>query len=293
MPKKINRFKLGLFFLIGTAIILGGLLWAGATHFFQPAKTYVTFFSESVEGLGPGANVSYLGVKVGRVSAVGIAPDHKLIRAELKLNPDFNVAHMAVQPNTQGFIGPLYLAIDKAPADLQKVTPKITFATKYPLIPSYPGEMTQIMHDMKKVIKKIDAINLKGLAASWTKTGQKATALLSDKDIKRTIRNLREISAAIKNVAGVLGKPGVRQKWQKGFGNLAEAAAAVRKTSESLANQLEKVSPGAVGGITQQLELTISQMNQVLTNLKGLVHELRERPGKIFVIPKSKEPFRR
>ena len=38
MPKKINRFKLGLFFLIGVAIILGGLLWAGATHFFQAAN---------------------------------------------------------------------------------------------------------------------------------------------------------------------------------------------------------------------------------------------------------------
>jgi phospholipid/cholesterol/gamma-HCH transport system substrate-binding protein len=293
MPKKINRFKLGLFFLIGVAIILGGLLWAGATHFFQAAKTYVTFFNESVEGLGPGAGVSYLGVKVGRVSAVGIAPDGKLIRAELKLQPDFNPGNMAVQPSTQGIIGPLYLAINKAPADLQKVTPKITFTTKYPLIPSYPGEMTQIKHELKKVITKIDSIDFPGLAASWKKTGQKAEALLSDKDIKKTIRNLREISAAIKNVVGVLGKPGVRGKWQKGFGNLAETAAAVRKTSESLANQLENVPPGAVGGITQQLEHTISQMNQLLANLKGMVHELREQPGKIFVIPKSKEPFRR
>lgn len=293
MAKRINRFRLGLFFLVGVAIILGGLLWAGATHFFQPAKTYVTFFNESVAGLGPGANVSYLGVKVGRVSAVSIAPDGKLIRAELKLQPDFNAQNMAVQPSTQGIIGPLFLAINKAPADLQKVTPKITFTTKYPLIPSYPGEMTQIKHDLKKVITKIDAIDFQGLAASWAKTGQKADALLSDKDIKRTIRNLREISAAIKNVVGVLGKPGVRQKWQKGFGNLAETATAVRKTSESLANQLENLPPGAVGGITQQIQYTISQINQLLNNLKGMVHELREQPGTIFVIPKGKEPFKR
>ena len=293
MPKPINRFRLGLFFLIAAAITLGGLLWAGATHFFQPAKTYVTFFNESVEGLGPGANVSYLGVKVGRVSAVGIAPDGKLIQVELKLKPDFNADNMAVEPSMKGFTGGLYLAIDQAPPDLKEVSPKITFTTKYPVIPSQPGEMTQIKNALEKVYKKIDSVDFQGLAAAWKKTGQNANALLSDEDIKRTIRNLREISAAIKNVVGVLGKPGVRHQWRKGFANLADTAAAVRKTSESLASQLEKVPPGAVGGITQQIESTISQMNEVLTNLKGLTHELREEPGKILVAPKSKEPFKR
>jgi phospholipid/cholesterol/gamma-HCH transport system substrate-binding protein len=293
MPKKINRFKLGLFFLIGTAITLAGLLWAGATHFFQPAKTYVTFFNNSVEGLGPGARVSYLGVKVGRVSAVGIAPDGKLIQAELKLSPDFNVDHMAVELKMKGITGQLYLAINRAPPDLRELTPKITFVPKYPLIPSRPGEMTQIMDALEKVYKKIDSVDFQGLVASWKKTGQEASALLTDKDIQRTIRNLKEISADIKNVVGILGKPGMRQKWQKGFANLADTAAAVRKTSEALATQLENLPPGAVGDMTQQIEHTVFQMNQVLTNLKGMVHELREEPGKILVIPKGKEPFRR
>jgi ABC-type transporter Mla subunit MlaD len=293
MANKINRFKVGLFFLIATAITLGGLLWAGATHFFQSAKTYVTFFNESVQGLGPGANISYLGVKVGQVSAVGIAPDGKLIRVELKLNPDFNVDNKAVALTLKGVMGQLFLAINQAPSDLEKVTPQLNFAHKYPLIPSIPGEMTQIKDALEKVYKKIDAVDFQGLAASWKKTGQEASALLSDTDIKRTIRNLRDISAAIKNVVGVLGKTGVRRQWRKGFTNLAGTAAAVRKASESLASQLENLPPGAVGGITQQLEYTINQMDQVLTSLKGLVHELREEPGKVLVIPKGKEPFRR
>jgi ABC-type transporter Mla subunit MlaD len=293
MPKKINRFKLGLFFLITAVITLGGLLWAGATHFFQPAKTYLTFFNESVQGLGTGANVSYLGVKVGRVSAVSIAPDGKLIQVELKLQPDFNAAHMAVQPSMAGFTGGLYLAIDQAPANLQEITPKITFTAKYPIIPSQPGEMTQIKNALEKVYKKFNAVDIQGLAAAWRKTGQSADSLLSDKDIQQTIRNLREISAAVKNVVGVLGKRGVRREWRKSFANLAGTAAAVRKTSESLASQLESLPPGAAGNISQQIEFTMNQINQLLTNLKGLVHELREEPGKILVAPKSKEPFRR
>jgi phospholipid/cholesterol/gamma-HCH transport system substrate-binding protein len=293
MAKKLNRFRLGLFFLVGTAITLGGLLWAGATHFFQPAKTYVSFFNESVEGLGPGAPVSYLGVKVGRVSAIGIAPDGKLIQVELKLSPDFSVDSMAVELSLKGITGQLFLAIDQAPPDLKAVTPEIPFAHKYPLIPSRPGEMSQIKDALEKVYKKIDSMDLEGLTVAWKKTAQEASALLTDQDIRRTIRNLKEISADIRNLVSILGKPGTPQKWRKGFANLAETAAAARKSSEALASQLEKLPPGAVGDIAGQMEHTISQINQVLSSLKGMVHELREEPGKILVVPKGKEPFRR
>ncbi len=65
MAKKISHFQLGLFFLISLVIVVGGLIWAGTTHVFTSAKTYVTFFNESVQGLNPGARVTYLGVQVG------------------------------------------------------------------------------------------------------------------------------------------------------------------------------------------------------------------------------------
>ncbi|MEJ2070111.1 MAG: MlaD family protein [Syntrophobacterales bacterium] len=292
MAKRISRFKLGLFFLIGVAITLGGLVWAGLTYFFQPSQTYVTFFNESVQGLGPGAGVSYRGVKVGRVNSVGIAPDGKLIRVELKISPDFNVDSKAVELKPGGITGQPYLALDAAPADLEKLTPKITFPHKYPLIPSLPGEV-QIMEAFNKIYKKINSLDLNGLVSSWKKTGQHADALITDKDIRRTIRNLREISADIEKLANMLGKPGTRRKVQQVLTDLAGTVAAAQKSSKDLASQLEHLPPGAVGDIATQVEFTISQINQVLTSLKGMVHELREEPGKILVIPKGKEPFQR
>jgi ABC-type transporter Mla subunit MlaD len=293
MARRVSRFKVGLFFLIGAAIILGGLLWAGATHFFQPAKTYESFFNESLEGLGPGASVSYLGVKVGRVSSVSIAPDGKLVRVLLKISPDFNVQGKAVELKLKGVMGQLYLAINQAPANLEEVTPKITFSHKYPLIPSIPGQMSQIIDALESVYHKIKAVDLEGLVAAWKKTGREANVLLADKDIPRTIRNLREISGDIRNLTSILGKPGTPAKWKKAFANLADTAAAARKTSEALASQLERLPPGSVGEISRQIEYTLVQINQVLANLKGMIHELREEPGKVLVIPKSKEPFKR
>ena len=293
MAQRISRFKLGLFFIIGAAIILGALLWIGATHFFQASRTYVSFFSESVEGLGSGASVSYLGVKVGQVSGIGIAPDGKLIRVELQLNPDFNTRGKAVALKMRGVMGGQYLAINTAPADLEDVTPKITFSHKYPLIPSVPGQMSQIIHALEHIYDKIDSMDLQGLVAAWKNAGQSADHLLSDKDIRRTISNARKISADIENLTKILGKPGTPPKWKKAFANLAATAAAAKKSTDVLASQLEHIPPGAVGDVTRQIEYTLVQINQVLTNLKGMVHELKEEPGKILVIPKSEEPFKR
>jgi ABC-type transporter Mla subunit MlaD len=293
MPKRISHFQLGLFFLAALTIILGGLLWVGATHFFQPAKTYVTFFNESVEGLSPGAGVSYLGVQVGRVTAVGIAPDGKLIRVELKLRQDFNMKSMAVQLKLKGITGQLYLAVGQAPPDIGQVTPKISFHPKYPVIPSQPGGIYQIEEALDKIYKKINSADLKGLTESWTKTARDADALVSNQDIRRTIRNLREISGDIKNLVGILGEPGTPKKWRESFHNLAETAAAARQASEALAAQLEKLPPQTIADLSRKMEQTLLQVDQVLTSLKGLVHELREQPGKVLVIPHGKEPFRR
>jgi ABC-type transporter Mla subunit MlaD len=293
MTLRINRFKVGLFFLIGTAIILVALLWIGATHFLQASKTYVSFFSESVEGLSSGASVSYLGVKVGQVSGISIAPDGELIQVELQINPDFNTRGKAVELKMQGVMGGQYLAINTAPADLEEVTPKITFSHKYPLIPSIPGQMSQIIHALENVYHKIDSLDLNGLVSAWKNAGQSAGTLLSDKDIRRTISNARKISADIENLTAILGKPSTPPKWKKAFANLAATAAAAKKSTEVLASQLEHIPPGAVGDITTQVEYTLVQVNQVLANLKGMVHELKGEPGKILVIPKSEEPFKR
>jgi hypothetical protein len=77
------------------------------------------------------------------------------------------------------------------------------------------------------------------------------------------------------------------------FGDIAKTAAEVKKASETLASQLEHIPPGAVGDVTRQIKFTLVQINQVLANLKGMVHELKEQPGKVLVIPESEEPFKR
>ena len=107
------------------------------------------------------------------------------------------------------------------------------------------------------------------------------------------LRNLREISADIKNLSSLLGQPGTRRKFRQSLADLEDTLASARKSSDDLASQLENLPPDAVGTIARELKSTLAQINRVLTSVKGMVHELREEPGKILVIPKSQEPFQR
>lgn len=306
MAAQISRFKLGLFFLIGVGIVFGGLIWLGASHFFERSKTYETFFNEDVDGVTKGDNVTYRGIDIGRIGDISLIQNDTLIKVVLKISPDFNVAGKAVELKIKGISGQR-LTIEDAPEDLEQKTPIIDFPHKYPIIPSYPSQMTQIINSLKDVYDKIESLDLKRLVTAWAETGEKATGILSDKDIKKTIANVKnitsdkdikkaianfkDISADVKNAVSSLGKPGTPQNWEKNFNNISHTLAAARKASESLASQLGKVPAGEVGEISEQIQQTLTQISQVLNNVKSMVHELKEEPGKVLVIPKSKDPF--
>ena len=151
---KVSHFKVGIFVLGCIGLGFGILIWIGAAHFLR-TQPYVCFFDESVEGLSPGAEVGYRGVQVGRVTGIGLAPDGRLIRVTLALQPSFKVDHsMAIQLGLKGITGQRYLKIGPAPADIQKLTPKLSFKPKLPVIPTYPGEISRIEQGLSRRSKK-------------------------------------------------------------------------------------------------------------------------------------------
>jgi hypothetical protein len=86
MATRANYVKIGLFVIFGlfTALALAVGLGAAAAH--HETVAMVTYFNESVQGLGVGAPVSFRGVKLGEVSKIGIAPDRKMVEVTSKLD---------------------------------------------------------------------------------------------------------------------------------------------------------------------------------------------------------------
>jgi paraquat-inducible protein B len=87
MATGTNHYKLGLFVLLGLALSFAFVLTLGATNWNDESVRFGSYFDESVQGLDVGSPVKFRGVAVGRVAAIGIAPDqrHVQVTSELTL----------------------------------------------------------------------------------------------------------------------------------------------------------------------------------------------------------------
>jgi ABC-type transporter Mla subunit MlaD len=77
MSTPTNRWKLGLFIVIGAMMVLAVGLFLGTRSMRTETVDYASYFDESVTGLDVGSPVKFRGVTIGSVSAINIAPDRR------------------------------------------------------------------------------------------------------------------------------------------------------------------------------------------------------------------------
>ena len=126
-----NHYKLGLFVIVGfVAAMIAVALLAGAGIRKNTVK-YHSYFNESVQGLDLGSPVKFRGVTIGTVSAIDIAPDHRMVDVVSELDSKSVIrmglneqgaggiaerfaipADLRVQLNSQGVTGVKFVAID-------------------------------------------------------------------------------------------------------------------------------------------------------------------------------------
>jgi len=326
LPRNVSPFKLGLFILICGSLALGTIIWLGASHYFEDKKTYVTYFSESVKGLQKDAVINYRGVAVGRTAAIQLAPDGRLIEVLMYLDPDFKVDEsIAIQLREQGLTGLRYLEIDTAPADLEKLTPKIDFPVKYPLIPSYPSELQQLKSALETIYAKIMDLDLQSLTGNWTQAAQRINTILAQFECAIEPQDWRDTVSAVKQTVEESAKfmsrltgAASEEGMQEGFQDLSATLAASRQATETLARQLNGLPPDSLARLMKNWEQAVTsggnlftstdqrisesavliqqslqQFQMLLTQLNALAATLKEQPNRLIFPPKAPNPFER
>jgi len=318
MKKKISPFKLGLFFLVGAGVAVVGLVWIGVAHFFENRNTYVTFFDEPVGGLETGADITRLGINVGRITAIDLLDKKNLVRVTMKIEPRIEMHGMVVQSKLAGLTGGSDLAIVPAPDHLSAMTPLVDFPTEHPVVPSIPGMLTKIKKAVVAVSDQLQDFDTQGVLAAWTEVGQNANKLLTNKDIDRALTDLQTAAASLRRILQNLAQDGTVQALNRGIEDLAAAAAQARRAGAAISRQMDAIPPGSLGDTAKKMEQTATQadqvvgamrtelpqtlslvqqavheLNQVLQELDGLVQSLREEPGRILDRPGGSEPFGR
>ena len=84
--KRSNEYAVGLTVLVALVVVVVGALLLGQIRLGRGDDVRTARF-RSIGGIGPGANVSLRGVKIGRVATVREAPDD-WVEVDLRLKPD-------------------------------------------------------------------------------------------------------------------------------------------------------------------------------------------------------------
>jgi ABC-type transporter Mla subunit MlaD len=295
MATEASKFQVGAFVIAATVIGIAVVIWLGASRFFEETKRYVTYFSESVQGLDPGAAVKYRGVPAGRVARIGIAPDRNLI--EVIMDIDTQVAKvfegeetLRAQLELSGITGLRYVEIDRHAGESLRESPTLSFKAPHDLIPSARSSFKAITDALQDVYDRIMKVDVGGISNDARATLQSAGDLLRDQRIDAVLTNLKSASESTARLAKNVEAMTTGVKLAPAVDNATQAAEQARAlvaslskgiNGEQLGDTFDQLNRLALS--TQQfvsgLQSTMDRFDRTVANLQGLTDELRSQPS--------------
>src|SRR5271165_6872778 len=188
MSQKANPTLIGAFVFGSIIIAIGAVVYFGSADLFAKKQQYVTYFQQSVNGLGVGSNVKYKGVTVGKVNKVQlkfqgasgppivkvlyeIDTKNLLNKYGISINLTDRKTHdRAVEAGFRAKLdfeslisGQLFIALDfykdAAPVVLHEESNSGVFE-----IPPQPSDIEAILANLTKAIGNIGNVDFGGLA---------------------------------------------------------------------------------------------------------------------------------
>lgn len=292
MSMRANPTAIGAFLIGAAAIVVGGSAVLASATWFEKRSTFVSFFSESINGMEVGAPVKFQGVPVGTVTELMIQIDRQdktfqvPVRYEVDLtklqtvrgtyvnlaDPVVRAQQIAdglrVQLQMESIVtGQLYLELSyRADAKPPELEPRIT---KWPELPTTPSLMAalgtgagSVVEDVVKVLFQVnqllDEIDMPEINAAVVKTAQSVQRLADAPEIRAAIAQLPVVTAQITRTMAAVEKLSLTADSAVG----PVAVQAERATTE-------------LAGALQALRKTLEQTEGLLSMDSGIGFEMQ------------------
>ncbi len=270
----MEQAKVGLVVLVATALFLTGVFTIANLHVGGKYTTYKIYF-KFAGGLEPGAPVRFGGLKVGRVSAVGVDPrDSTRIEVLLSVKGDTPVrADSQASISQLGLLGENYVEIKpgKAGASLPDGS----------VIPSAESQ------DLAELMRKMNALAedarplVQDLRKNLNHISEQADTLLTQLQDVTGEENRQHLASVMKQTDEMLTHN--RPKIDAIAGNLKDASADLkplmtdlRATNDKLQAVL-KNADAMLGENRENVRASIAELEKTLVTTRALVDELNTR----------------
>jgi phospholipid/cholesterol/gamma-HCH transport system substrate-binding protein len=295
MTARTSKFLLGLFIVIGLLIGLVGIGWlSGFPKQFKRYPRYATFFAESVEGLQTDGNVNYLGVTIGKIVEIRIAPGNMLVEVVMEIyRPDVITDTTVAQLSLAGITGTHYINLYPGGPTAREKSPKITFPVQYPVIASQPSGVTDILASAQEIMNGLKQIDFAGISIQLEKTVKATETLLSSPQMQRIMENMAAVTAdldsTVENVNSILEEGEIQELLLQTRKTLSEADALLREMNGAIQNMQLAETSRSVRDLTEKLDVTANStsiaINATLDNLQQASQTLNLLLDRLYVQP--------
>lgn len=313
MSARANPTAIGLFLVGALAIAVVGTAVLASATWFQNRTTFISYFSESVNGLENGAPVKFQGVPVGTITAINIQIDQRDESFQVPVEYEIDVPRLTTPRGTYVNLGDtlvlreqiskglraqlqmesmvtgvLYLELsyrsDSTPPQLE---PR---ATPWPEIPTTPSLMAAIgggagslLAEMMKILNRVNGlladVNMREINVAVVKSAQAVEKLVSTPEMQATLRQL----------------PATTAQLNRTLAETERLAARASKAIDPLQQQMTGVSTEALASL-QALRRTLEETHGLLSAdtgpgyaLTGALTSMREAADALRVLITSLE----
>ena len=181
MSSQANKLKIGLFVVMSLLLSVATVIWLGASRYFEDSKIAVAYFTESVQGLESDSPVKFRGVPVGRIKAIRMAPDGRLIEVVMSLDRNFKLTDdMGIKMNLLGLTGQKYLEMDTFRPDQVREMIDLDFTPPYRVINTYSSDIREIGNALEKIFHKVNALDVDRISNHLLKVAVRLDKILAD-----------------------------------------------------------------------------------------------------------------
>ncbi len=227
MSKKASTTMIGLFTLLGILLGVVAVVLFGAGKYFEKTHKIQLYFEKSVNGLEVGSDVRFGGVRIGSVSSISVIIDtkqnRKIIPVVVELTEkdlrsitdssedslDFSSPEGVRRAVSQGLragmkqqslvTGKLYIEFDIQP-DIKGFTYNEPGEPEFPIVPTIPTEMDELISGITDGLKKINDLDIAGLMEEMRDVLKGAKNQIADLDLKEINENLTAITADVRGL---------------------------------------------------------------------------------------------
>jgi len=300
MSAKPNFFRIGLFMMVGLAILAGGLIAFGSGQIFKKRIYMETYVNSSVQGVDKGTPVKFRGVPIGNVSAITFSFNEYgttsevdrynyiviLMEIDKEMFPgmfDENLTPLIEKNIKQGMrarIEPLgitgmnYIDINyvKDPAEFPPL--EVNWTPRNYYIPSAPGQLASILDSVNNMMSDMKKLNLGDVQSGISQLLANLNKAVTDADLNKVSTDLQVLITGFNTAVK-----------EANIGPLSDEArtlmSGLQKSNADLQSVLKNLKP-ATRFDAGEVRAIVNSLAVATANLESFSSSIKQRPSSLL-----------